>query len=284
MAQGQFLKRPPSPNPEDIPSWPQSPPPGRSVFLDIHRQSWPALPWLGRHTDSAPQAAAEHGQSIRDASPWEARGRGERQTLGEGVLGKPPGICACGPETCLGTTSGAAGAGRGRAGAAHLPRFSWVMTEGGGLTLSVPPGQKLLVIQVTFSSTTCTWGGGRTGPVSRLMPLAPAAVLQSGRQVYIVVQTLPEVTEASSLQKGPADLPLATSFLRSARAPRPQSSPLPGEAGWAGVPGPHSLPRLLLTSSTTTRNLLLVLSTGLTPDSHWTLEKILAGPMSTWPG
>lgn len=173
---------------------------------------------------------------------------------------------------------------QGHAGAAHLPRFSWVMTEGGGLTLSVPPGQKLLVIQVTFSSTTCTWGGGRTGPVSRLMPLAPAAVLQSGRQVYIVVQTLPEVTEASSLQKGPADLPLATSLLRSARAPRPQSSPLPGEAGWAGVPGPHSLPRLLLTSSTTTRNLLLVLSTGLTPDSHWTLEKILAGPMSTWPG
>lgn len=32
------------------------------------------------------------------------------------------------------------------------------MTEGGGLTLSVPPGQKLLVIHVTFSSTTCTWG------------------------------------------------------------------------------------------------------------------------------
>ena len=62
---------------------------------------------------------------------------------------------------------------RGRAGAAHLPRFSWVMTEGGGLTLSVPPGQKLLVIQVTFSSTTCTWEGGRDrAPVSRLMPLA----------------------------------------------------------------------------------------------------------------
>lgn len=40
----------------------------------------------------------------------------------------------------------------------------------------------------------------------------------------------------------------------------------------------------VLTSSTTTRNLLLVLSTGLTPESHWTLEKILAGPISTWPG
>lgn len=45
---------------------------------------------------------------------------------------------------------------------------------------------------------------------------------------------------------------------------------------------PHHWP--LPTSSTTTRNLLLVLSTGLTPDNHWTLEKILAGPMSTWPG
>lgn len=44
------------------------------------------------------------------------------------------------------------------------------------------------------------------------------------------------------------------------------------------MPGPHSPPRLLLTSSTTTRNLLLVLSTGLTPDSHWTLEKIFGRP------
>lgn len=43
----------------------------------------------------------------------------------------------------------------------HLHRFSWLITEGGGLTLSVPPGQKLLVIQVTFSSTTCTCNGKR---------------------------------------------------------------------------------------------------------------------------
>lgn len=51
--------------------------------------------------------------------------------------------------------------------------------------------------------------------------------------------------------------------------------------GWGQDSGRSSLAP---TSSTTTRNLLLVLSTGLTPDSHCTLEKILAGPMSTWPG
>lgn len=39
----------------------------------------------------------------------------------------------------------------------YLDSFSWLIIEGGGLTLSVPPGQKLLVIQVTFSSTTCTY-------------------------------------------------------------------------------------------------------------------------------
>lgn len=52
----------------------------------------------------------------------------------------------------------------GLASSTHLPRFSWVMTEGGGLALSVPPGQKLLVIHVTFSSTTCTWEEGKWGP------------------------------------------------------------------------------------------------------------------------
>jgi len=45
----------------------------------------------------------------------------------------------------------------------HLDRFSWLMIDGGGLTLSVPPGQKLLVIQVTFSSTTCTCNVKRQG-------------------------------------------------------------------------------------------------------------------------
>lgn len=167
MAPGQFLKRPPSPKPEDIPSWPQSPPPGRSVFLDIHRQSWPALPWLGRHTDSARRAAAEHGQSIRDASPWE--GREERQGLGQGFL-SPAHPCPR-PRDLLGDRPWGCWSGW-RTGAAHLPRFSWVMTEGGGLTLSVPPGQKLLVIHVTFSSTTCTWGwrAGRGHGQQALMP------------------------------------------------------------------------------------------------------------------
>lgn len=43
----------------------------------------------------------------------------------------------------------------------HLDSLSWLIIEGGGLTLSVPPGQKLLVIQVTFSSTTCTYNAMR---------------------------------------------------------------------------------------------------------------------------
>lgn len=97
--------------------------------------------------------------------PGRGEGRWERRALGEGVLGNPsPGICDAGRDLLGDHLWGCWG--RGRAGAAHLPRFSWVMTEGGGLTLSVPPGQKLLVIQVTFSSTTCTWEGGRAGPQS----------------------------------------------------------------------------------------------------------------------
>lgn len=38
--------------------------------------------------------------------------------------------------------------------ALYLDKFSCVITDGGGLILSVPPGQKLFVIQVTFNSTT----------------------------------------------------------------------------------------------------------------------------------
>lgn len=40
----------------------------------------------------------------------------------------------------------------------------------------------------------------------------------------------------------------------------------------------------ILTSSTTTLNLLFVLRTGFTPESHCTLEKTLEGPMRTCPG
>lgn len=47
------------------------------------------------------------------------------------------------------------------------------MVEGGGLTLSVPPGQKLLVIHVTFSSTTCTWGRRGTAAVRAGLRAAP---------------------------------------------------------------------------------------------------------------
>jgi len=38
----------------------------------------------------------------------------------------------------------------------NLFRFSCVMVEAGGKTLSEPLGEKLLVIHVTFSSTTFT--------------------------------------------------------------------------------------------------------------------------------
>ena len=140
------------------------------------------------------------------------------------------------------------------------------MTEGGGLTLSVPPGQKLLVIQVTFISSTCTWDGGRAGPQSADSN-APRFPELFSRTVHC----------SSDPPRGHGGLLPSRRAQRTCHWPPPNSFSL-------GSPCPHSLPRLLPTSSTTTRNLLLALSTGLTPDSHWTLEKILAGPMSTWPG
>lgn len=82
------------------------------------------------------------------------------------------------------------------------------MTEGGGLTLSVPPGQKLLVIQVTFSSTTCTWEGGRAGPQSADSN-APCFLQLFSRAVHCSSDPL-RSRRPPPLQKGPADLPLAT--------------------------------------------------------------------------
>lgn len=78
------------------------------------------------------------------------------------------------------------------------------MTEGGGLTLSVPPGQKLLVIHVTFSSTTCTWGWWvGQGPGQQLTALSPAAAqsppaLQSKKRVITVQRPKQDTPTAGS--------------------------------------------------------------------------------------
>lgn len=66
-------------------------------------------------------------------------------------------LCLISWQTCHPQSVQALGAGV--LSWSHLDRFSWLIMDGGGLTLSVPPGQKLLVIQVTFSSTTCTYNG-----------------------------------------------------------------------------------------------------------------------------
>lgn len=69
-----------------------------------------------------------------------------------------------------------------------------------------------------------------------------------------------------------------------------------GRLPWQADSAPNSQPGTMqgrrwpcvrvsvLTSSTTTLNLLFVLRTGFTPESHCTLENTLDGPMRTCPG
>lgn len=149
MAQGQFLKRPPTPTPRTYLLGHRALPLG-AVFFWTFTGNLGQL-YLGREDKQT--ALPQLPLSMVKASETLHPGRGEaglgQQSLSPRVWLWPRDLLKAWPWGCW---SGS------RAGAAHLPRFSWVMTEGGGLTLSVPPGQKLLVIHVTFSSTTCTWG------------------------------------------------------------------------------------------------------------------------------